>query len=221
MSATGRNDDRDENDYYPTPEWCVHRFLEKINLSSDRLWLEPTAGDGSIIRAVKSFKATGNLYNCPSSWKAVELQSVFEPLLRKETKNVTIGDFLKFEPRMHGYPKFKADVCIGNPPYNLALPIIKHSMSQTDTVCMLLRLNFLASGKRCDWMQKNTPDVYVLPNRPSFRGKGTDATEYAWFVWSAESKGKLKILNLTSREVRSKDKKRALAIIEEYKKMAA
>jgi len=25
--------------------------------------------------------------------------------------------------------------------------------------------------------------MFVLSKRPSFTGKGTDATDYAWFVW--------------------------------------
>lgn len=46
-------------------------------------------------------------------------------------------------------------------------------------------------------MQRHTPDVYVLPQRPSFTGKGTDSTSYAWFVWTSAEKteGKLQILN--------------------------
>lgn len=37
-------------------------------------------------------------------------------------------------------------------------------------------------------MRSHTPDIYVLPNRPSFSGKGTDSIEYAWFVWRKENK---------------------------------
>ena len=34
-------------------------------------------------------------------------------------------------------------------------------------------------------MQKqNSPtSLFVLSKRPSFTGKGTDATDYAWYVW--------------------------------------
>ena len=31
---------------------------------------------------------------------------------------------------------------------------------------------------------ENTPTaLHVLSKRPSFTGKGTDATDYAWYVW--------------------------------------
>jgi hypothetical protein len=48
---------------------------------------------------------------------------------------------------------------------------------------MLLRLNFLGGAKRTAFLRARPPDIYVLPNRPSFTGHGTDACEYAWFVW--------------------------------------
>lgn len=52
---------------------------------------------------------------------------------------------------------------------------------------MLLRLAFLESKKRCDFWQKHpVSKLYVLSERPSFTGAGTDATAYAWFVWNKE-----------------------------------
>ena len=75
------------------------------------------------------------------------------------------------------------DVALGNPPFNLALEVIQHAMTMSSIVCMLLRINFLASQKRAAWMRENTPSIYVLPRRPSFTGGKTDATEYAWFLW--------------------------------------
>ena len=49
---------------------------------------------------------------------------------------------------------------------------------------MLLRLNYLGSITRHDWWKEYSPtSLYVLSKRPSFTGKGTDATDYAWFVW--------------------------------------
>ena len=69
-------------------------------------------------------------------------------------------------------------------------------------VVFILRLNFAASEKRHDLMSRFPPDVFVLPNRPSFRNGKTDATEYAWFVWPPEkrrSNGAFKVLSLTDR----------------------
>jgi hypothetical protein len=54
------------------------------------------------------------------------------------------------------------------------------------------------------------PDIYVIPNRPSFTGGKTDSIEYAWFVWSKyndygkNSSGKIVILETTPANIRKK-----------------
>ena len=48
----------------------------------------------------------------------------------------------------------------------------------------LLRTNFLESEKRFKWWQEHPlSGLYTLHKRPSFTGRGTDATSYSWFVW--------------------------------------
>jgi hypothetical protein len=38
-------------------------------------------------------------------------------------------------------------------------------------------------------MRSNCPDVYVLPNRPSYEATGrTDSIEYAWMHWKKNIK---------------------------------
>jgi len=76
------------------------------------------------------------------------------------------------------------DLILTNPPFSLAKEFIEHSLSISNTCIMLLRLNFLGSQARHIWWKNNLPTaLHVLSKRPSFTGKGTDATEYAWFVW--------------------------------------
>lgn len=78
----------------------------------------------------------------------------------------------------------KVDLIITNPPFSLAQEFIDHSLAHASCVIMLLRLNYLGSIKRHDWWIKIPPTaLYVLSKRPSFTGTGTDATDYAWFVW--------------------------------------
>lgn len=78
----------------------------------------------------------------------------------------------------------KVDVIFTNPPFSLAQEFIDHSIANANTVFMLLRLNYLGSIKRYEWWAKQPPvALYVLSKRPSFTGSGTDATDYAWFVW--------------------------------------
>ena len=48
----------------------------------------------------------------------------------------------------------------------------------------LLRTAFLESKSRYSFWQNNPlTALYTLSKRPSFTGKGTDATSYSWFIW--------------------------------------
>ena len=76
------------------------------------------------------------------------------------------------------------DLIFTNPPFSLAQEFIDHSVARASTTFMLLRINFLGSIKRHDWWVNQPPtSLYVFSKRPSFTGAGTDATDYAWFVW--------------------------------------
>jgi len=78
----------------------------------------------------------------------------------------------------------KTDLILTNPPFSLAKEFIDHSLALSQTCIMLLRINYLGSIGRHEWWKENTPTaLHVLSKRPSFTGKGTDATDYAWYVW--------------------------------------
>ena len=78
----------------------------------------------------------------------------------------------------------KTDLILTNPPFSLAKELIDHSLALSQTCIMLLRINYLGSIGRHEWWKENTPTaLHVLSKRPSFTGKGTDATDYAWYVW--------------------------------------
>ena len=168
MSSTNRGRARNRADNYPTPAWCVRLLLGAVDLP-DGAWLEPCAGDGAIVRAVGPGPA----------WTAVELRrecrADLESLMPAE--RVHTGDFLRRRPRE------RFAVVLTNPPYGSAQAFAEQALRCADHVVMLLRLNFLASAKRAAFMRSSRPDVYVLPNRPSFTGTGTDSIEYAWFHW--------------------------------------
>jgi hypothetical protein len=110
--------------------------------------------------------------------------------------NITIGDFLDAAAAKRSRNRYA--VAITNPPFRLAQAFIEACLQRADTVVMLLRLNYLASKSRWEFMSGHTPDVYVLPNRPSFTGGGTDSIEYGWFVWTQDrrSEGRIKVLGL-------------------------
>jgi hypothetical protein len=189
MSATGRNlpgAERHADDFYATPPWCVEALLRGSNLPSGR-WLEPTAGDGAIVEEVLHHRIDVEWHLVES--RAEELRvggGLLSRLLKPDcptdrVASVEIRDFLTMPA-----PAQPFDVALGNPPFNLALEVIQHALTMSSVVCMLLRINFLASQKRAAWMREHTPSIYVLPKRPSFTGGKTDATEYAWFCWDGK-----------------------------------
>jgi hypothetical protein len=194
MSATNRGlTRRAADDNYPTPAWCVHRLLEAAHLPAGR-WLEPTAGSGAIVRAVRE--------RLPGiEWTAVELRPECRDSLEVGAGpegRVVVHDLLTLTAGDLAPP---FDVAITNPPYALAQQVIERCLPLAGVVAMLLRLNFLASRTRAPFMRSQPPDVYVLPDRPSFTGGGrTDSIEYAWFVWPsvrARQHGELRVLAAT------------------------
>lgn len=198
MSATGRGPRLGgPEDYYATPSWAVDRLLEAWHPPGG-LWVEPSAGDGAIIRAV-------NARRSDVEWAALEIrEECFDVLSGLTNRGVAICDFLYDQPTGN---LWKASVVIGNPPYSLAFEFIKEAQARCPdaVVCFLLRLNFAASGERADFMRRQKPSVYVLPNRPVFAknkdGKWSgDSCEYAWFVF--DGKGTFRVLGTTPKAER-------------------
>ena len=95
-------------------------------------------------------------------------------------------DYLKTE-----YPP--QDAVVTNPPFSLAQEFVTKALTEAPVVIMLLRVGFLGSQKRQEWLNKNKPtSLIILSKRPSFTEDGkTDGAEYAWFVWDKENKLKL------------------------------
>ena len=182
-------------DDYPTPPWVVRRALEKMTfLPTGGTYLDPCAGNGDLLLTLKD--------NFPAiKTSAMEIQKKYEAVLSSRVNESRIGDFLAtpFVPK-------NVDIVFTNPPFKYALEFIKKSLEISDTVVMLLRLNFLGSQRRHSFLSTYVPDVYILPNRPSFRANSmTDVCEYAWYHFSSKPKneGKLIMLDSTSKKERT------------------
>lgn len=183
MSATNRGSKRIEADFYSTPINTINKFLESYRLK-DGIILEPCAGDGNFIKAIRGFGYTN--YIIANEIRHEEING-----LNQLSDKVYIEDFL--ENKINEYPR----TIITNPPYSLAEQFIRKCKDQfpKSEVIMLLRLAFLESKKRYDfWQQYPVNKLYILSQRPSFTGKGTDATAYAWFVWDNTDKQEIKVI---------------------------
>ena len=183
MSATNRGTKRIKSDFYATPKDCIQNFLDNYGAINGRV-LEPSAGNGNIAEVVKN--------NGKNTITSVELRSEEVENLRAVSSEVVIGDFLEFKTDE------KFDYIIGNPPYSLAQEFLEKCFEiayEKTRIIMLLRTNFLESKKRYGFWQKHPVNaLYVLSKRPSFTGKGTDATSYSWFVWDGTDKQTIKII---------------------------
>jgi len=175
MSATGRGGKRNPFDFYATPAGITQRIVRHLGLPGGK-WLEPAAGDGAIIRAITSIRE--DIF-----WTACELRAECADALRfAGADEVLLGDF-RPQALLLAAEGRRFDVAILNPPFKLAQTILGQCLELCDWVVALERVNWLASLGRENWMRTHTPDVYLLPDRPSFSGGTTDSIEYAWMVW--------------------------------------
>lgn len=153
-----KNYERPKDDYYSTPQWCITELFKIINfekLNKEFHWkfAEPCKGDASAI-----------LKNLPENSEYADLNSGI--------------DYLKHQWNS------EPDCIITNPPFSLALEFLEKSLNEADVCIYLLRLGFLSSKKRMNFLNKNKPtNLIILSQRPSFTGKGTDNSEYAWFIF--------------------------------------
>jgi hypothetical protein len=177
LSAKNRGTKTRPFDFYPTPLDVVEKLLQNHKLREGTI-LEPCAGDGAIIRVIRKYGYKNKII-------ANEIRKEEESnLIHSGADEISYDDFLL---------KYEVDnevrTVITNPPFTYAREFLEQcfKLYPNAEVIMLLRLAFLESKKRYDfWQQHPVSKLYVLSERPSFTGDGTDATAYAWFVWNKE-----------------------------------
>ncbi len=170
MSATGRSPVRRVDDFYETPAWGVRAIVPHLGLRpSDRV-LDPCCGRGAITQAL------------PSDLDLVGL----ELDAGRASEAASLGHTVQCRDALAPEPWPAHRVLLTNPPYRLALEFVERALREAaprGVVAMLLRLGFLESKKRAAFHQQHPADVFVLSERPSFTGRGTDAAAYGWFLW--------------------------------------
>lgn len=169
MSSTKRGGKRIADDVYETQEWCVHRLFDELQTHRDvevHRAIEPCAATGAIVRAARSWginRIDGHRL-LSWSWTAFEIREECRaPVEALGLESVTIGDFLTRPNR-----NYKWDLLLTNPPFSLAMEFVRASEKIATHRIFLFRLNFLGSEERSSYMRETRPDLYVLPNRPSF-----------------------------------------------------
>jgi hypothetical protein len=187
VSATGRGAPRASCDFYETPAWVVHALAPHLPVAS---WvLDPCAGRGAILRALRD--AAG----VRSGATGIEIDAGRAEYCRSEAGGwlrVDHGDALSVG---WGRPP----LVVANPPYSQAEAFVRRALAMVapgGTVAMLLRLGFAAGLARVALHRERAADVLVLPRRPSFTGRGTDSTDYGWWLYGPGRGGRWSILEV-------------------------
>jgi hypothetical protein len=179
-------DSKPVNENYPTPRWVVRRLLE-VWTPPKGVAMDPAVGEGAIIKSIHDsykWKIT--------EWVTCDIRDV--PKMAWASAGVPVDhhhcDYLRT-------PLEVSDVSLvtTNPPFSLADNFIRKARLECPKaeLVFLLRLGFLASEERAVlWYDVGEPDVWVLPNRPSYVSKkpgrlDTDKYDYGWFIWPPHS----------------------------------
>lgn len=158
--------ERNDDDWYVEPEWCVEGLFEKIPFQG--MIHDPACGKGTIPFTAKrlGYKATGSDIVFRGYGKFKEI------------------DFLDSCTFYHNI--------VMNPPYKQAEDFIKHSLKFAHLqIACLVRLAFLEGQKRKEGLYSEYPPtkVLVLSRRASmppgnFEGKAEGGkVAYCWMVW--------------------------------------
>ena len=177
------DEDRRENDFYPSPPLSVYSLIKKYPDIPKRI-LEPCSGCGDI-----SYELARNGFLVTST----DLHKYDNTYV-----NVQSGVDYMTQPKLQG-----VDGVITNPPYHkdLAFRMLEKSVKDYDFTAFLLRITFLEGKRRHDFFKENPPTkVLVFSDRLGFskdrsldffmnrQNKGMIC--YAFFIWDSNSKVK-------------------------------
>ena len=159
------------NDAYYTPDDLATALVSTIPVAGAVCW-EPHAGGGAFVRALTAHGASRVIATdiAGGQWG--------EPL-----------DFLM------SMPEPEAEWIVGNPPFTGFAAHVEHALAQAPNVAFLLRLAVMESAQRVEcWRTWPLLRVYVLAERPSFTGGGTDSCAYGWFIFRRGYTGRAEIV---------------------------
>jgi len=148
--------------FYTKPEvsdLCVNVFSSNVKIKEQDLIVEPSAGGGSFIKALKKS-------NCNKTFLDIA----------PENKQIKQANFLEWQP-----PKIKGKIhVIGNPPFgkqsSLCLKFIKHAAKFADSVSFILPQSFKKQSL-ISKIPKNfhlVKEIVIEKNAFTFGGKSFD-----------------------------------------------
>jgi len=188
--TTGKN--RPRHDFYPTPMWLVcgwvSRTLDFLGTNLSHV-IDLGAGDARIGRQILKEASRRGLSPTPN----VTFFDI-QPQGQLPGEDWVVGDYLSTNVISLVNNKLPS-LFISNPPFSESDAFVMRTVdllpncAPGSVASFLLRLNWLGSKKRSKWLNDNPPTIIrTLVPRPSFVGKGTDATEYCLSWWFRDGK---------------------------------
>lgn len=168
---------RAKGDFYETPAWCIDEILPHLPFADATLVVDAGAGTGAIAARIAAKHPHIEI---------VGVEKNADLVAQARARELNAAEFVEANFESWQVEGGAPEIVIMNPPYSRALEFVKRALSivkRGGTVAALLRISFLASKGRREFLRKHMPDAFVLSRRPSFTGGGTDACDYAWFVW--------------------------------------
>jgi hypothetical protein len=165
------NGDREENDFYPTPESATQALLDKVKLKGN-IW-ECACGNGAMSEVMIK-----NGYEVYSS-----------DLINRKYGDVGI-DFLQSNRQ--------ADNIVTNPPFNLSTEFtVKALQLAKDKVIMLSKISYLEGIKRRNLIfnQNKLSQVLIFSKRVPFKKANSKTLAgglmaFGWFIYDVNYNGK-------------------------------
>ena len=172
LSIVGANTkgDREENDFYPTPESTTRALLERERFEGEVF--ECACGDGSMSEVIKRYNP--EVYSSDLINRGYGIQR----------------DFLKVWEEFNNI--------ITNPPYKLAKEFVIHAKKLAKKkIALLLKLVFLEGSGRYELFQDKCfplkKDYVFCSRQPIYKNgiilNNSGLIAYAWFVWDKEYSG--------------------------------
>jgi hypothetical protein len=162
---------RDPRDFYETPAWCVTELYRALPYLP-KPTLDPCAGNGALLAAAPSDPS--------NRIRGIELDPELVAAAPSHLR-INVGDGLALG--------WRGQHMLLNPPYRDAETWVRKGIEEARSMVVLLRLGFLASQGRAPLFKAYPPRaLVVLSQRPSFTGKGTDNSDYAWMFWTRDTR---------------------------------
>lgn len=193
MSSTNRGAERTPNDAYYTPDMLATALIKVLRIPWGATICEPHAGGGAFMRALTTLgHGTVWAMDIDPAAPALRIPSGFE---QEEPGYRTCGDFLTTQPRWGDGEPVVLDWIVGNPPFKDFEKHVDRALELAPNVAFLLRLAAMESASRAAlWRRWPLQKVWVLAERPSFTGGGTDSAAYGLFRFGRSFKGHAEIV---------------------------